>query len=78
MEKPAEAMWGAAEIAAYLLVSKSTVLQRIVTRHDFPPPCLPLGARGRKIWVARDVVAWTKRQRGTVNRDGLSVRVSHP
>ena len=63
MEKHADAMWGAAEIAAYLLVSKSTVLQRIVTRHDFPPPCLPLGARGRKIWVARDVGAWTERLR---------------
>ena len=54
-------LWDRATLCAYYSVSETTLDRSIVSRPDFPDAVrIPLGP---KRWPAREVIAWTEKQR---------------
>lgn len=62
---PADELWTADDIAAYLKLAADTTERRVVTRPDFPAPLQPCltGARAAKRWFAAEVITWARQNR---------------
>jgi hypothetical protein len=62
---PADELWTAEDIAAYLKLAVDTTERRVVTRPDFPAPLQPCltGVRAAKRWFAAEVITWARQNR---------------
>lgn len=62
---PADELWTAEDIAAYLKLATDTTERRVVSRPDFPAPLQPCltGARAAKRWFAAEVITWARQNR---------------
>lgn len=62
-----ETLWSTEQIAQWLGLSKQTVELRVVTRPDFPDALRPVAtAQAQRRWFASDVLAWARRNKGTL------------
>jgi predicted DNA-binding transcriptional regulator AlpA len=59
------ALWDAADVAAYLRVTREYVLQRLAPRADWPKAIRLSDGPKLARWRAREVIAWAQRRQRT-------------
>ncbi|VVE77367.1 helix-turn-helix transcriptional regulator [Pandoraea sputorum] len=58
-------LWSAEEIAGWMLLSASTVKQRVISQPGFPRPFQPGGLEhSQSRWFAEEVIRWAHEHRG--------------
>jgi len=63
---PADDLWDAKTVAAYLKKGKQQVLERYAPLPDFPQAIrlpLPTGGRGHPLWEEAEVRAWARKHK---------------
>lgn len=65
--KKAPELWTAKDIAAWMGLSESTVVLRVVSRPGFPSPVVPTGSsEAKRRWFGDEVIEWARTNRGSL------------